>query len=354
MGQPSEQKQLSCVLSTNSLLARSSVVLLLTAASMGPGAAPSPGLVINPIFDFTITNDPNGATIMSTINAAVATYQSSFSDPVTVSIRFQETGSGLGASSTYYRVISYASYLTALTADATTANDVTALAHLPGRPNNPVNGNASMAVTTANLRALGLTANPPSGQPDSTISLNTSLMNLDRSSINPGKYDLLAVASHEIDEALGFGSALNGLATGAPAPTGPVRGLDLYRYDQLGNRSFNTTQASQAYFSLDGTTQLARFNQTAGGDYSDWFSTGPHTPQVQDAFGTAGATPSPVVELTGLDVLGYNLVPEPGVVSLLGLGVAAVLAHRSKRTKIRGRACAGSHALLLFRRALEG
>jgi hypothetical protein len=151
-------------------------------------------------------------------------------------------------------------------------------------------------------------------------------MNLNRSSINPAKYDLMAVVSHEIDEALGFGSALNGLANGAAAPNGAVWGLDLFRYDQNGNRSLNTSLGSQAYFSLDGTTDLARFNQTAGGDFSDFYSPGGQTPQVQDAFGTPGSTPNLLIEKQMLDALGYNLivaVPEPGTLALFGLGALA-------------------------------
>jgi hypothetical protein len=155
-------------------------------------------------------------------------------------------GSGLGASSTYYGTVSYSTYRAALAADATTAADATALASLPATTNNPVDGSPSMDVTTANLRALGFNANPPGGDPDGWVYLNTSIMNLDRISINPSKYDLMAVASHEIDEVLGFGSALNGLSNGAAAPTGAVWGMYLYRYDQSGNRSFNTTLSAAA------------------------------------------------------------------------------------------------------------
>jgi hypothetical protein len=308
--------------------------LLLTGGVLPQSAARAAGLVISPIFDSSITSDANALTIMSTINSAIAVYQTRFSDPITVSIRFQKTAVGLGGSSTYYRTLSYSSYRSALAADVSTASDATALAGLSSGPNNPVNGNANINVTTANLRALGIIASPPSGQPDSTISLNTSIMNLSRASINPGLYDLFAVVSHEIDEALGFGSSLNGLANGAAAPSGAVWGLDLYRYDQSGLRSFNTTLASQAYFSLDGTTHLARFNQTAPGDFSDWFSIGAHTPQVQDAYGTPGAIPNlGNGELTGLDVLGYNLlaVPEPSAITLAGLGVLTLIISRGKR-----------------------
>ena len=296
------------------------------------GAGSANALIINPVWDASITSDANAATIQSSINAVIAIYQAGFSDAITVSIKFQEVSTGLGGSSTYFGTIGYGTYRALLAADASTANDATALAHLPVAAGNPVNGNSLVALTTANFRALGISANPPPGNPDSTISLNTSIMNLDRSAINPGKYDLMAVAAHEIDEALGFGSALNGLANGAATPTGAAWTLDLFRYDALGNRSFNTALATQAFFSIDGTTDLARFNQTAGGDFSDFFSTGPHTPQVQDAFGTPGATPNLGIELTALDVLGYNLlaVPEPGTISIFGLGALGLLLRRKK------------------------
>ena len=305
--------------------------LLLGCLLLG-GFTPSRALVINPVWDNTIISDVNAATIMSTINAAIAVFDLRFSDPITVSINFAEMSSGLGQSSTYFGTVSYSSYRTALVNDATTASDATALAHLPVQASNPVNGNASIDVTTANLRALGFNSSPPVGQPDSFIGLNTSLMNLSRSSINPAKYDLMAVVSHEIDEALGMGSALNGLAQNVAAPTGAVWGMDLYRYDQNGNRTLNTTLATQAYFSLDGTTQLARFNQTAGADFQDFYSPGGQTPQVQDAFGTPGSTPNLGVELPMLDVLGYNLVavPEPGTLALFGIG-SFVLLRRVKR-----------------------
>lgn len=50
-----------------------------------------------------------------------------------------------------------------------------------------------------------------------------------------------------------------------------------------------------------------QFNQNGGGDFGDWFSTGAHTPRVQDAFGTPGVVINPgTAEYTGLDVIGYN------------------------------------------------
>src|SRR5205807_2034567 len=138
-------------------------------------------------------------------------FENTFTDPITVTIAFQEMATGLGASSTYYSTISYSTYRNALKNDETSSSDVTAVNGLALGAANPVDGSHSVNVTDANLRALGLSGNPPPGDPDGTVSLNTSIMNLSRSSINSSKYDLLAVTEHEIDEVLGFGSALNGL-----------------------------------------------------------------------------------------------------------------------------------------------
>src|SRR6185369_2143859 len=127
---------------------------------------------------------------------------------------------------------------------------------------------------------------------------------------DPSKYSLFAVASHEIDEVLGFASALNGLNNGDLTPTGAIAPEDLFRYDQNGARSLTTALNAVAYFSLDGVTHIARFSQQQGGDFSDWYSPG-QPPQVQDAFSTAGAAPVLGVELRALDVIGYTRVEHP-------------------------------------------
>ena len=276
-------------------------------------------LVINPTFDSTITSDPNAAIIENTISNVIAIYQASFSDPITVAITFQETSNGLGASSTSYNMgISYSAIHTKLIAGATTANDKLALAHLPNTSANPVNGSTTMELTLPNGRALGFSGAAWTGASDGNIYLNTSIMNLTSTSIDPSKYDLYSVVAHEINEVLGLSSRLDGFANGAAAPTGDVDSLDLFRYNQNGNRSFNTLLASEAYFSLDGTNRLVRFNQDAGGDFHDWY--GDPTPHVQDAFGSPGTTPNLTVELIGLDVIGYHLLVPAIFISNIGSG----------------------------------
>src|SRR5207237_3635261 len=112
--------------------------------------------------------------IEATINAAIAVYQNTLSDPVTVSITFEQVSSGLGASSTYFQPFSYSSYRAALASHATTADDATALAHLPNSASNPVNNNHDVNLTLPLARPLGFDPSPPPGQPDGTVRLNTS------------------------------------------------------------------------------------------------------------------------------------------------------------------------------------
>ena len=236
---------------------------------------------------------------MATINSAIQVYQTKYRDPVTVTIKFQE-GGGLGSSSTYVGSTSYSSFYNALVADSKTTNDTVALANVPGGSINPVDGSTTMGLTTANFRALGMNVNPPAGQPDSTITLNMSIINITRPPANPNFYDLQAVVSHEIDEALGTISGLGGATT---------RPADLFRYASPGVRNF-TTAGDSANFSINGgTTMLVKYNQNSGGDYGDWWSIGAHTPRVQDAFATPAATPNLGVELTLLDVIGWDLAP---------------------------------------------
>ena len=286
-------------------------------------ATPSAGLTIIPVFDSSITSDPQAATIESTINAAIGVYESDFSDPITVSITFKEMSSGLGQSQWSYYTISYSSFRTALAAAATTADDATALAHVPIQTDNPVTTNANVNVKTAEAWDLGLISGS-SGENVGTVSLYTGIMNLSDAQNNPGSYSLFSTVSHEIDEVLATGSALDEVNDGGNSLTGPIFPEDLFRYDSSGNRSYTTSSGATSYFSIDGTDDLAQFNQVGSGDFGDWYSYyGGVVPQVQDAFATAGTSPNLGVELRVLDVLGYHrviAVPAPEFVSVTPSG----------------------------------
>ncbi|HWE01457.1 MAG TPA: NF038122 family metalloprotease [Tepidisphaeraceae bacterium] len=264
-------------------------------------------LVINPIFDSTITKDAHAAAIEAALNTMVQNFEKDYTTPITVTVKFEEITSGLASSLTYHTTVSYTSYLKALAAHATSAADKSAVASLPGGTTNPVNKGASILLSDANARALGFSASPPGGL-DSTIGLNMSLFNLNRFSISSSKYDLIGSSSHEMDEVLGIDSGLNNYNNGVAVSSSDVAAEDLFRYDTSGHRSYTTSSSAVAAFSFDGGKDLyARFNQTKGGDFNDWYSPGSQVPQVQDAYGKPGSTPNLGTELTVLDVLGYTL-----------------------------------------------
>lgn len=245
------------------------------------------GVVITPTFDASITSDPNAANIIATINQAISTYEKTFSNPITVTIKYQTMNSGLGHSDTTIYPIDYATFFNKLSARASSGDDRTSLASLGGpKANNPVTNTSLINLKTANLKALGF---DPASFPatfsqgfDGVISLNTHITDIG-SPGTTGQFSLLATVEHEMDEVLGLGSALPTPFSNAPSPE------DLFRYSSAGIRSFSIALSPQPYLSFDGgATQLVQYNTNPGGDYGDYNGVG--GPRVQDAFQTPGAS----------------------------------------------------------------
>jgi PEP-CTERM motif len=315
-------------------------------ASVAPARA---GLTITPTFDSSITGDPNAAVIESTINTAIQTYENLFTNPINVSIYFQE-GGGLGTSITgvydlngFNGNTGYQNFRSGLAAQfAISGNSAqgTALNNLPVQANNPVNNAPDLLVKSADGRALGF--NTPgvvtvgSHAYDGQIILNTSLT-FPGSPGSSLSYSLLAVAEHEIDEVLGLGSNVGGTGFFVnPAAE------DLYRFQHSSTTRNYTTSGDNAWFSINGgTTSLVQFNQDGVGDYGDWHP-GSGTTRVQDAYATPGATETILTdggaEITALNVVGYSLVstiPEPSSLAIAGLGGILALGYgwiRRRRT----------------------
>jgi hypothetical protein len=267
-------------------------------------------LTIVPTFDSSITNATNASAITNALWFCIQTFQSNLTDNSTVKILFvSDTNVGLGQSSTWQGPYSYSNYLAALRNSAAGTNDSVALSKIPNTPTDPLVGNSQIKLKLPLARLMGLDSGYGPDGYDSTISFNMTQMSATRP---PGadQYDLIGTCEHEMNEVLGWGSNLkNGY------PTGPIGPADLFRYTTNLVRTW-TTNGDNAYFSVDGTNLLARFNQDTGGDYHDWWSVSslwappgqtPHV-QVQDAFGTTGNIQDEGPnELTGLDVVGYTL-----------------------------------------------
>jgi hypothetical protein len=278
------------------------------------GPHPDAGLVINPTFDTSITNNANAAAIQAMVNNAIAVFQAQFSDPITVSILFRYSttapdgtplSSGTLAQSGYeIYAIPWNNYVNALSADAKTANDATANASLPGSALS-----TNVIVSSANGRALGL--NTPghldstghfTGTFDGIVTLNSAKA-FQFTRPPGGNFDAQRSTEHEMDEVLGLGSSIPGAD---PQPQ------DLFSWSAPGTR--NRTSTGSRYFSINGgTSNIVDFNQNSNGDFGDWLSGScpQTTPYVQNAFGCAGqvsdVTPNSP-EGINLDVIGYDLV----------------------------------------------
>lgn len=278
------------------------------------------GLTIIPTFDASITNDVNGPAMVAAINAAIQIEQSNLLDSVTVKIHFtNDVSVSLGQSSSWGNDYDYLTFLTGLKASATSRNDTIGYGKLPNTSTDPLVGNNIIWLNKAPARLLGLTATYGSDGFDSTISLNMSMMNFTRPPGDPNKYDLTQVTEHELNEVLGISSDLPDLSEISP--------IDLFRYTTNLDRTY-TTNGDDAYFSVDGTNLLARYNMNPGGDYADWWSYDynwlagqiGNFPQVQDAFGNPGdAFDNGSNELAALDVVGWTLASSvaPNVVPSL-------------------------------------
>jgi len=276
------------------------------------------GFFIVPTFDSSITDDPNGPAMMAAINAANEVFHTNISDNFTVYIEYVSSTNlppgQVAHSDTWIASYSYSNYLTALTGSATSANDFKAVSPLQGNyAVNPLDYDNRIILTKPLARHLGLSSGVGSNGFDAIITINLTQMNLTRPPTIASNYDLQTAVEHEDDEVLGSGSG--------QIIYNHIWPMDLFRYNSALERVY-TSGDDDAYFSVDGTNLLARFNTDPRGDYGDWWSANgtsrwaplgiTPTAQVQDAFGMPGAVldfgPN---ELTMLDVIGWTLTATP-------------------------------------------
>jgi len=215
--------------------------------------------------------------------------------------------------------------------------------HTSNNPNGPnsavpyVDSMDRVGVTTANAKALGLLDS--GAELDATIRFSSDF-NFDfnhGSTIAPGQLDFVGAAAHEIGHVLGFVSGVDDIDTlDGQFPGGEFSSnlIDLFRYSQESltagpGYTDYTADSRLKYFSADGGNSLM-------GDLSNGlvFGDGRQASHWKDFQGIGIMDPTAdfgerleisYADLRAFDVIGFTLVPEPGSVALIGLGVLVVV-----------------------------
>ena len=275
------------------------------------------GLIIHPTFDSSITNNPSAAAIEAMINRTISIYESLFSDPITIEIRYRYSTTApdgtplpqgtVSQSDSVIYDIPWNVYINALRADAKSSNDNLANASLPGNALS-----ATIKLKGPNGRAVGLDT-PPSmfangtvgdgGPYDGIVTLNSSLPFQFTRPVSANNFDAQNGTEHETDEIIALASNAN---------VSNLRAQDLFSWSSAGVRNISST--GTRYFSIDrGSTNIVNFNQDPSLDLGDWLS--PACPQahpyVQNAAGCRGQSSDVTAtspEGINLDVVGFDLV----------------------------------------------
>ncbi len=345
-----------------------------------PCARTSPGITFN------ITSTGN-AQADAGFQAAAGRWSSLYTDNITVNINAGFTLLGLtvlGQTSSSTIAEPYSDVRAALVGDAKTASDAIAVANLPAAPSlimitNTRSGarfvdsdgsrnNTVLDISTANAKALGLIgANDPAV--DASITFNSILsFDFDPSDgITVGRYDFVGVPTHEIGHALGFISGVD-VVDYYSGPNGPNKNtninldandpgigtidpyevfsvLDLYRYSASsigeGAGVLDLAYGDSPFFSVDGVNSLGAFSTGTfngnGRQASHW--------QYLSGQGIMDPTIIPgqlmtisALDTTALDVIGFDLVPEPQSYILVTVG-GLILLFRTRDSRGIGLRC---------------
>src|SRR6266851_10001296 len=163
--------------STSSAATSDSAAIIITP----PPSAAGGGLVINFNFDSSVTNSPYAANIEAAAAAAATFFESTFSNPITITVNFgygevngnSISSSALAQSTSNPGSFSYSQVKSALQANAQTLIDKVAVNTLPS--SDPTSSGTHFDVTPAEEKALGLGSSAVDGGMGLALSSSYSL-----------------------------------------------------------------------------------------------------------------------------------------------------------------------------------
>ena len=249
------------------------------------------GLVINPIWDTSVTSATNAAQIETAVNAEIKILEATFTNNVVLNLHVgwgevngQIIPAGAIAEGGYdtYETIPYAKVAAALAGRAASF------------PATDPNSAGSVSISDPNAVALGLLSGPTVGY----IGLGNAISwdFAGGATIGANLVDFQGVVAHEITHVLGRYSDTSVVSPWL---------IDFFRYSAPGVHDFNILDAN-TYFSANGGTTVGRYFDTSS-DQSDWAD----DPKQVDSFAEAalqGAKlPVSAVDLALMQALGWNV-----------------------------------------------
>jgi hypothetical protein len=303
-------------------------VLLLASMAAAPSAFGS--LVFVPTFtaNFNTNFGANAGAAQAAWIAAANVFSADFNDNIQINITVDAVAgtSVFGQSSTLLDSTSYANLRALLVADSKSTDDATALgAGGSMAVADPTGGAGTWWVSRAEAKAIGLI--PSDSSNDGTTTFGAGNPFTFSGPIAAGTYDFQGVAAHEISEVMGR-LGISGGTVGSFANSYSL--IDAFSYTGAGTRGLGKGPGQN--FSINnGTTLLKTFNDASsnGLDSRDWAS---GTNDSFNQFSNSGVVnPVSATDVRLLDVIGYDLAPEPSTVSLIALGLGLLAGVKKLR-----------------------
>ncbi len=329
--------------------------------SRGFQPTPGPGPLRLGSFHVVINPGPNlagNAPALAAFNRAAALWEQWIADPITVTIQAEITNlndpSIIGIADAVLLTNSYDTIRNAMVADAAAETDDAIVASLPTAAQFdamlPMGFNLSgnLGATKANLKALGFTGlDARFGSTDGTITFNSQYsFDFDNSDGVKGT-DFETIAAHEIGHALGFFSEVdsidNQIEDGETDTVSPST-LDLFRFEDDQTGQDPDHEADFTTFSrtlvpgdnaiidtvLDPTSEhrmSTGFHNGDGRQASHWKDNEITLNLIgimDPTLGPGQIFPITDADRRALDLIGYDIIPEPASMTILLLGLASL------------------------------